>query len=107
AIIGSFSGVGSIFWHVVNWRRDRLDVRLEASVSDLGPAPVPRLRYPLIVEEERFRIHIAVVNHGRRDVQIDAIGFEAVGGTSHESLILNGLPCTLSDGQRRSFTVPI
>jgi hypothetical protein len=109
ASIGAASGLGSVFWHWRNWENDRLDVRVEAAVTELHPAPSLDNYVALLMAAQapRFALSVHLVNHGRRDVQIVALGLRCADRQQENAELVNELPCLLRGGERRMFKLPL
>jgi hypothetical protein len=106
ALIGAVSGPLSLAWLIRSWARDRVDLRLTAS---LETAWVPRFdptnpkRLP-IQETEVWVVRLG--NHRAREVQVHAIGVEWSDGAESVLRVDLGpaLPLTLKEGQGTEFS---
>jgi hypothetical protein len=102
SIIGSASGLGSAVWHVLNWRKERLDLRVEAEIAravDDGPLSVALGASAIVVR-------LSLRNNGRREIFVESLG--GTTSTGEGFTLGDGfrglpppreLPCSLKDGQ--------
>src|ERR1017187_10250605 len=75
AFIGATSGVISLWWLLRNWSLDRADVRLRVAVSSrFVPAweQSPSSGARMLGGSTKRILTITLVNHGRRDAQVDS-----------------------------------
>jgi hypothetical protein len=89
AFIGATSGVISLWWLLRNWSLDRADVRLRVAVSSrFVPAweQSPSSGARMLGGATKRILTITLVNHGRRDAQVDSITADLSDRTE--------LPCT-------------
>jgi hypothetical protein len=102
--IGSVSGVGAVLWHVLNWRKDRLDLRLKAEIAWVED---PALEGIVKALKAKPVVRIWVTNHGRRDTFVK--GLAGTFETGEPPVLLSemvavipasdGLPRWLKDGE--------
>jgi hypothetical protein len=102
SVIGSASGLGSAVWHVLNLRKERLDLRVDADIAQAlhdGPLSVALGQSAIVV---RF----SIVNNGRREIYVEALGGTTSAGADFQMgdgfrqlPAPRELPCPLKDGQ--------
>jgi hypothetical protein len=102
AVVGCVSCLGSVFWHVLNLRKERLDLRLRAEIGE-EPDPLAGQRRRL---DHRPVVYLVLENHGRREIFVRAIGARLNDGQTRifgEGFplvpALEGLPFSLKDGE--------
>lgn len=96
SIVGMASGLGSVFWHIRNWRNDRLDIRLNGSIHrNYDPS------FPSVAACE---LRISLANHGRREVQICELLVGRTDGSTVPVRVEGELPLVLNGGLAKTLT---